>query len=78
MTKQTSLAMQVARAAQQDVAEAAAEDLAVSKREVPEGKVWVRLIRGHLDRFGVMHLPGVVALDVGFVPESAKVLSKED
>jgi hypothetical protein len=75
MSKPTSLASQIAKAANDESAAQLREDLEVAFKPAPEGKVWVRLIRYHLDRNGVMHSPGIVALDKGFVPDSAKLLA---
>jgi hypothetical protein len=75
MSKPTSLAAQIAKTANDEAAAQLREDLETAFKPAPAGKVWVRLIRHHLDRNGVMHAPGIVALDEGFVPGSAKRLA---
>ena len=75
MSKQTSLAAQIARVAGEDAAAQLKEDIDTAFKTPPPGKVWVRLLRMHYDRFGVMHMPGIVALDEGFIPDSAKRLA---
>jgi len=75
MAKATTLVSQIAKTAAERQAAEASEDKAVAGRPVIPGKVWVRLIRPHLDADGRLHPPGVVALDERAVPSSAKRLS---
>lgn len=75
MSKPTSLAAQIAKAANDEAAAQLRDDLETAFKPAPAGKVWVRLLRHHLDRNGVMYAPGIVALDEGFVPQSAKRLA---
>ena len=75
MSKQTSLTAQINQVAGKDAAAQLKEDIDTAFKTPPPGKVWVRLIRMHYDRFGVMHMPGIVALDEGFIPDSAKRLA---
>ena len=76
--KPTSLAAHLKR---QDDAEKIAqetEDAEVAQRPSIKGKIWVRLLRPHYDKYGVLHEIGVVALDANAVPSSAKVLSQRE
>lgn len=75
MAKPTTLASQLSKMEAERVASEAQEDKAVVERPVIDGKVWVRLIRPHLDASGKLHEPGIAALDPDAVPSSAKVLS---
>lgn len=77
MAKTTTLVSQLNKVEAERQAQEAAEDRELATRSVPEGKVWVRLIRPHYDANGVLHEPGVVALDPAAVPKSAKVLTKK-
>lgn len=76
MAKPTSLAAQLTRQDQEANRAFAKEDLEAAERPAPKGKVWVRLIRPHYDSDNILHMPGIVSLDEGFVPASAKRLSK--
>lgn len=78
MAKQTTLASQLSKVEKERLELEAKEDQEVSERPIIDGKVWVRLVRPHLDANGRLHEPGVVALDPDFIPKSAKVLSRMD
>jgi hypothetical protein len=78
MAKPTSLAAQLTRQDQEANRVSAKEDVEAAERPAPKGKVWVRLIRPHYDSEGILHMPGIVSLNEGFVPESAKRLIKAD
>jgi len=76
MAKQTTLASQLSKVEKERIALEAQEDQEVVERPVIDGKVWVRLVRPHLDANGRLHEPGIAALEPDFIPKSAKVLSR--
>ncbi len=77
--KPTSLAALAAQTAQKDALSRAAEDAKMADAPVPEGKVWVRLVNAHYDRYGVYHQPNSIAqLDADAVPRTAKVLTERE
>ncbi len=76
MAKATTLVAQLSKVEKERQELEAKEDQAIAERPIVDGKVWVRLIRPHLDANGQLHEPGIVALDPDFIPKSAKVLTR--
>lgn len=75
MAKPTSLASQLKRDDEAAKLVQDKEDLAIAGKAAAPGKVWVRLLRHHYDSNNVLHAPGIVELDEGSVPQSARVLT---
>lgn len=78
MAGSTTVGSQMAKIAKDQKDALDAEDAAAKVAPVPPGKVTVRLIRAHYDRFGVFHEAGITMLDEGFVPESAIPLTASE
>jgi len=78
MAKPTSLAAHLKRDDEATKLAAEKEDKAILGTPAEPGKVWVRLLRPHYDVNNVLHLPGVVQLEAGLVPQSARILSQAE
>lgn len=75
--KPTSVASIVAKQAAEKRNENEKEDVKLSRKAVPEGKVWVRLRRAHYDSEGIYHPVGTALLNEDAIPSTAKRLTTE-
>jgi hypothetical protein len=78
MANQTTVGAQMAKVEKDRLAAQDVEDAAALAAPAPVGKVWVRLVRPHLDADGVWHDAGVASLNANAIPKSAIRLSKAE